>query len=56
MIRLFVEDEFKKDYANQEGSIMRGNTLASKLTKAYLSIKSFFSNIATNLNDFYNFR
>jgi len=38
MIKIFVEEEFKKDQGTTEGSIMRGNTIASKVTKAYLNI------------------
>jgi hypothetical protein len=41
MCRIFIEDEFKKSSGNQlEGSIMRGNSIATKLTKSYLSILS----------------
>jgi hypothetical protein len=38
IIRSFIQDEFKNNVkASGEGSIMRGNSIASKLTKAYLS-------------------
>jgi hypothetical protein len=37
MIRTFVGEEFRKGAGLTEGSIMRGNTIASKLTKAYFS-------------------
>eukprot|EP01114_Cavostelium_apophysatum_P017693 TRINITY_DN5318_c0_g1_i2.p1 TRINITY_DN5318_c0_g1~~TRINITY_DN5318_c0_g1_i2.p1 ORF type:complete len:955 (-),score=273.67 TRINITY_DN5318_c0_g1_i2:490-3312(-) len=33
MVRIFMEDEFKKNTAATEGSIMRGNTIASRMTK-----------------------
>eukprot|EP01118_Nematostelium_gracile_P002112 TRINITY_DN1225_c0_g1_i1.p1 TRINITY_DN1225_c0_g1~~TRINITY_DN1225_c0_g1_i1.p1 ORF type:complete len:253 (+),score=71.45 TRINITY_DN1225_c0_g1_i1:88-846(+) len=38
MVRTFVEEDFQKNTGSTEGSIMRGNTVASKIAKAYLNI------------------
>jgi hypothetical protein len=38
LIRYLILDEFKKNAKDDPGSIMRGNCMASKVTKAYLSI------------------
>ena len=36
MIRQFILEEFRKNSKEDPGSIMRGNCVASKLTKLYL--------------------
>lgn len=37
MIRFFIEDDFAKNARGDPGAIMRGNCIASKLTKEYLN-------------------